>query len=79
MTRRIAASVALIAFGMSLVLGLRAENSFVTVVGRALLALGVTFVIGLVVGVMLEKMLSENVKDVAGAEKLTNSAVPTDR
>jgi len=77
MTRRIAATLALIAFGMSLIVGLQAENSFVTVVGRALLALVVTFAVGLILGAMLEKMLAENLKNrvasAAQAEKMSNT------
>jgi len=77
MTRRIAATLALIAFGMSLIVGLQAENSFVTVVGRALLALVVTFAVGLILGAMLEKMLAENLKNGVAAtaqpEKMSNT------
>jgi hypothetical protein len=71
MTRRIAAIFGLIAFAMCLLEGLRAENSFATVVLRALLALGVVFVIGLILGGMAELMLKENL---AQAEKAENSA-----
>ncbi|HEX8342447.1 MAG TPA: hypothetical protein VF624_16205 [Tepidisphaeraceae bacterium] len=72
MTRRIAAILALIAFAMSLIEGLRAENSFVTVVARALLALVVTFVVGLVLGAMAGKMVRENLAQTAQAENSAN-------
>jgi len=75
MSNRIAASIALIAFAMSLVEGLRAENSFATVVGRALLALVVTLIVGLILGVMIEKMLSENVEKTSKSEKSSNELV----
>jgi hypothetical protein len=71
MTRRIAACVALVVFAMCLVQGMSAENSFATVVLRALLGLVVTFVIGLLVGAMMTKMLSENLES---AEKQENSS-----
>ncbi|MGN6625058.1 MAG: hypothetical protein ACTHLN_00435 [Tepidisphaeraceae bacterium] len=58
MTRRLSASLALIVFTLCLVEGLRAENSFATVVTRALLGLVVTMGVGLILGLMLEKMLS---------------------
>ena len=75
MTRRIAAILALIAFAMCLLEGLRAENSFVTVVVRALLALVATFIVGLILGGMAEYMLKENL---AQSKKAENSANLTD-
>lgn len=74
MVVRIAATFALIAFAMSLVEGLRAENSFATVVLRALLALVVTLGVGLILGVMIEKMLAENLAHSEGSEKTSNEA-----
>jgi len=75
MTYRIAASISLIAFAMCLVEGLRAENSFITVVGRALLALVVTLVVGLILGVMIDKMLAENVVQTSKPEKSSNDTL----
>jgi tetrahydromethanopterin S-methyltransferase subunit C len=60
MTRRIAGTMALVAFAVCILVGLRAQNTFVTVVSNALTALVVTFVVGLVVGAMAQKMLDEN-------------------
>ena len=71
MTRRIAATLGLIAFATCLVQGLFAQNSFRTVVWTALQALVVTVVVGLTIGVMLEKMLNENL---AKPDGLENSA-----
>jgi hypothetical protein len=65
MTRRFAASAALVAFAVCLVTGWRAGNSFGTTVGRALLAMGVTLFIGLVVGSMAERALEENLSGTA--------------
>ena len=60
MVRRLAATMALVAFALCILAGWQAENTFVTIVSKALLALVVTFVVGLVVGTMAQKMLDEN-------------------
>jgi hypothetical protein len=60
MTRKIAASSALLVFAVSILLGLRAENTFSTTLSRALVAMAATFAVGLVIGAMAEKMLEEN-------------------
>ena len=50
-------------FAVCLVVGgIEADNTFTTTVERALTAMVVTLVIGLVVGAMARKMLEENVK-----------------
>lgn len=74
MTRRIAASFALIVFAMCLIEGLRAENPFGTVVLRALLGLVATFVVGLILGGMASKMLNENLAQPEKVEKSSNEA-----
>ena len=71
MTRKIAASSALLVFAVSILLGLRAENTFSTTLARALVAMAATFVIGLVIGAMAEKMLEENLS--AAAKKSEDS------
>jgi len=69
---RIAAAMSLIAFAICLLIGgLEADNGFTTVVGRALAAMAVTLVIGLIVGSMAQRMLDENLK--AEEEKLKKS------
>jgi K+-sensing histidine kinase KdpD len=71
MTRRLAGVLALIVFALCLVVGrFEAGNSFATTVQRALLAMAVTLVIGLVVGAMAERMLDENLN--ASREKNEN-------
>lgn len=75
MTRKIAASSALLVFGISILLGLRAENTFSTTLSRALMAMGATFVIGLVVGVMADKMMAENLS--LAEKKIKNSDMKT--
>jgi hypothetical protein len=64
--------LALLAFAVCLVAGMGAGNSTTTVLSNALLALAVTFVVGLVVGAMAQKMLDENIS----AEAAKAAAVP---
>lgn len=61
MARRMAGSLSLLAFAVCLVAGLNAGNPAATVLSNALAALGVTFVVGLAVGAMAQRMLDENV------------------
>jgi hypothetical protein len=59
--QRIAAVLALLAFAVCLVIGgLQTGNSFGTTVTRALGAMVVTLVIGLLIGAMAQRMLDEN-------------------
>jgi putative Mn2+ efflux pump MntP len=61
MPTRIAATMSLLAFACCLVIGtFSAENPFATAVTRALVAMAGTFVVGLIVGVIAQKMLDEN-------------------
>jgi Na+/H+-dicarboxylate symporter len=63
MTQRIAATAALIAFAVCLVVGgLQAGNTFGTTVVRAIGAMVVTLVVGLIVGTMAQRMIEENVR-----------------
>jgi hypothetical protein len=74
MAQRIASILALIVFAVCLVVGgLEADNPFTTTVGRALVAMAATWVVGLVVGSMAQRMLDENLQ--AEEEKLKNSAM----
>jgi hypothetical protein len=68
--RRIAAVCALVVFALCLVLGMRAQNTFSTTVSRAMLAMAGTFVVGLVLGSVAQRMLDENLK--AEEERLKN-------
>ena len=74
MIRRIAASMALVAFFVCILAGMHAENPFSTVVANALTALIVTFIVGLVLGAMAQKMLDENMA--AGAKIANKSGNP---
>ena len=60
LARRIAATTSLVAFALSLIVGLQAGNTFSTTVFRAMAAMGCTFLLGLLLGVMAERMLEEN-------------------
>lgn len=62
MARKLAAATALVAFAVCVLAGMVQQNTFSTTVSRALMAMVITFVIGLVVGAMAEKMLVENVR-----------------
>lgn len=75
MARKIAASSALLVFAISVLLGLGASNTFSTTLSRALLAMGGTFVIGLVIGAMADKMIAENLSQ--SEKKLKNSEAKT--
>ena len=61
MVRRTAGTLSLLAFTICVVAGLNAGNAAATVLSTALFAMGATFVVGLVVGAMAQKMLDENV------------------
>jgi len=77
MVRRIAGSLSLLAFAICLVAGLAAKNSTATILANALLAMGVTFVVGLVVGAMAQKMLDENVAAEAAKASPASPAAAT--
>lgn len=73
--------MALLAFAVCLLVGaVQADNPFSTTVARALAAMAGTFVVGLVVGLMGQKMIEENLN--AAKQKLSDSATkasPSDR
>ena len=63
MVNRMAGVTSLLVFVVCLVVGgIGADNTFETTVERALTAMAVTLVIGLVIGAMARRMLEENVK-----------------
>ena len=72
MVRRTAATLALLAFAVCILAGLSAGNSTATVLSDALAAMGVTFVVGGVVGAMAQKMLDENVASETEKKKEEN-------
>ncbi len=63
MPKRIAATLSIIVFAVCLLIGaFEADNTFATTVQRALMAMAVTLIVGLVIGAMAQKMLDENLK-----------------
>jgi hypothetical protein len=66
MARRMAAALALVVFAVCVIAGLEAGNSFETVLTKALFAMAATFVVGMGVGVMAQKMIDENLAAEAG-------------
>ena len=75
MPSRIAASLSLIAFALCLIAsGLQAGNTFATTVIRALVAMVGTYIIGLIIGLMGQKMLEENLR--TEEQRLRNSSPP---
>jgi NhaP-type Na+/H+ or K+/H+ antiporter len=60
--KRLAGCCALVVFAFCLIQGLQAHNSFSTTVTRALFAMVVTFVVGLIIGWVADRMLDENLK-----------------
>jgi TctA family transporter len=80
MPTRIAATLSLVAFATCLVLGMVAENSFTTIILRALGAMIVTLVLGLVLGAMGQKMIDENLSQSQKKSEIPESkAVEKDR
>jgi hypothetical protein len=61
MVRRLAGCLALLTFAVCIVAGLNAGNSAATILSNALAAMGASFVVGLAVGAMAQKMLAESV------------------
>lgn len=77
MPQRLAASLAVLAFAVCLVIGgLQAGNTFTTTVTRALLAMVGTLVVGRVVGAMGQRMLDENVRQAAAKDAATGPGAP---
>ena len=65
MPTRLAAILALLVFAVCLLVGgIETGNTFTTTVGRALGAMAGTFVVGLVIGSMGQKMIDENLTPV---------------
>jgi hypothetical protein len=63
MPQRMGSILALIAFSACLFIGMQAENSFITTVSRALVAMLGTFVVGCLLGMAAQKMLDEHLAD----------------
>jgi len=79
MANRLAGCCALVVFAFCLVLGLKANNTFSTTVTRALVAMGGTFAVGLLIGWIAQKMLDENIKSEEEKLKKQSEGVVDDR
>ena len=75
MPRRLAVAVALVVFAVCVLAGMEAGNTFAETVRRALIGMFVTMVIGLVVGVMAQKMLDENAKQLEKSPEISETKV----
>ncbi|HEX8910862.1 MAG TPA: hypothetical protein VF796_00785 [Humisphaera sp.] len=62
MPSRLAASLALLVFAISLVAGIQAGNTIATVLSRGLVAMAGTMAIAWVVGAMAQRMVDENLR-----------------
>ena len=68
--------MSLVVFAVCIACGLMAENTFAETIRRALIAMFVTLVVGLIVGFMAQKMLEENAKQVVENEEISETESP---
>ena len=76
MPRRLGVAVAMVVFALCVLCGMAADNSFTETVARALKAMLATLVVGLIVGAMAQKMLDENLKELARKSELSEAKTP---
>ena len=70
MPSRFAASLAILAFALCLVIGcVQADNTFMTTISRALLAMVGTLVVGFIVGHAGQRMIDERVGQMKAASE----------
>ena len=77
MVYRIAGASAFLVFAVSVIAGIDADNTFSTIVLRALLAMAATWAIGMVVGGMAQKMLDEKRLNLQAKAKMSSLKPPT--
>jgi hypothetical protein len=75
--RKIAAALSLLVFAMCLLCGVAAQNSFSETLTRALEGMFATLVIGMIIGAMAQKMLDENLAQIAKKSELSEAKPPT--
>jgi NhaP-type Na+/H+ or K+/H+ antiporter len=63
MAKRMAGVLSIVVFAFCLLLGLRAGNPFSTIVSRALVGMAGTYVVGLILGAVAQRMVDENMRD----------------
>src|SRR4051794_30485566 len=92
MVKRLAGALSLLAFAVCVVAGIEADNTAAVILSKALAAMAGTFVVGLIVGAMAQKMLDEHLAaeqkktaaqaaaagTAAGAEKTSEKAAGTE-
>jgi hypothetical protein len=74
--RRLGVAVAMLVFALCVLCGMAADNSFTETVARALKAMFGTLVVGLIVGAMAQKMLEENLKELARKSEVSEAKTP---
>ena len=79
MTKRLAAALSLIVFAVCLGRGMQAENSFSTTIQRALVAMLGTWIVGLIIGAMAQKMLDESIDQEEKAKNSSTEIQASDR
>jgi NhaP-type Na+/H+ or K+/H+ antiporter len=63
MAKRLAGVLSIVVFAFCLALGIRAGNTFSTIVSRALVGMAGTYAVGLVLGAVAQRMIDENLRD----------------
>ena len=63
MAKRMAGVLSIVVFAFCLLMGLRAGNPFDTIVSRALVGMAGTYVVGLILGAVAQRMVDENMRD----------------
>jgi len=76
-TRRIAATISLLVFAMCLLCGVAAQNSFQEILVRALEAMFASLLIALIIGAMAQKMLDENLAQIAKKAEISEAKPKT--
>jgi uncharacterized membrane protein YfcA len=75
--KKIAAALSLLVFAMCLLCGVAAHNSFSEILVRALEAMFATLVVGSIVGAMAQKMLDENIAQIAKKSEISEAKPKT--
>ena len=68
--------MSLLVFAICLLCGVAARNSFEEILIRALEAMFATLVVGLIVGAMAQKMLEENLAQIAKKSEISEAKSP---
>ena len=66
----------MVVFAVCIACGLEADNTFAETLRRALIAMFVTLVIGIIIGSMAQKMIQENAQQVVEKGEISQSVSP---